>query len=209
MKDLQTTLQDKEILFKKREDDLNEREGKLVLNLKKFEDKQEEFKIECKKQQEINSATEQNLELKKKESDELRRSTWSEIHKHSDFEQKELLKLITKYKEELELKKMIEKFNEKRLEGSTGLNWEEERQQMCGIINEFKQKVMELESNLDQNRIEKKKLEQDNEKLKEICEDLENKMEEMKNSIGTTNTPTDDGMGFASKVMRVFGIVKK
>lgn len=198
-------MQDKEISFKKRENDLNEREGKLVLNLKNFEDKQEAFILERKKQQEINSAIEKNLEVKNKEIAELRRSTWSEIHKYSDFEQKQLLKLMTKYKEELELNKMIEKFNEKRLEGSNGVNWEEDREQLCGIINEFKLKVMDMEGLLDQKCMEKKKLEEDNEKFREKCEGLENKIEEMKNSIGTTNTPTDDGMGLSSKVKRIFG----
>lgn len=204
VKDLQKTLQDKEKLFKNRANELNEREGKLVLNLKDLEDKQQTFKLECQKQKEINSGIEKNLELKRKEIEELRRSTWSEIHKYSDFEQKQFIQLMTKYKEELELNKMIEKFNEKRLEVSKGLNWEEDREQLCGIINEFRLKVIDMESLLDQKDIEKKKLEEDNEKLKEKCEGLENKIEEIKNSTGTANTSTDDGNGITSKFKRLW-----
>ena len=190
--ELQIKMEEKEKEFQNREKNIEEQKAHLDEKNKDFNEREKKFELECQKQKQINKAVEQNLELKKAESEKLARETWSKIHKHSDFEQQQYIKIMKSYKDELDLNNLIIKLDAMRSEEiKRSREWETEREDLTCILNEFKRKIMELESQLEEGNKEKRKFEGENEKLRENNESLTKQVVEMNNSV--VNTATDDG----------------
>lgn len=187
-------MQIKEKEFKSKEDKLQEDRNKQFQNEQDLMSREIAFLEKCKHEEKNQHDCEANLNRKKKEIEGLSKETWEKIHIHSDIEKQQYVKILKEYKEDFELKALMRQLDEKTEEvKNKDEDWEIEREKMIARLNEYKRRMIDLETKVSEGLKEKQKTDEEINQLKITIGDLAQKLSEMQTSGKTTFTDTNDG----------------